>query len=230
MRPIQKYCLMLLGIASLILCCPAVPLRAQSSESGERGYFDGSKPFYAGLVAGLNVSTVQRDNFSGYHQPGLNAGATVYWHFAAPLAFSIDLLFSQKGAKGVNTANSPYAGTYYEKYTMRLNYLEVPLLLHYIVSPKWQFGAGASYNALISAKETYETIYPVYIDPDRFPFQKYEIDLVASGSMKLYKGLMLQVRYQYSVTPVRKAWDVPQGLGIGNQLNNMFVFRLAYLF
>ncbi len=212
--------------------CLLTVLDASAQETGEDGpgYFNGHKPFYAGLVAGLNVSTVTRDNFGGYHQPGFNAGATVYWHFARPLTMSIDLLFSQKGAKGVNTANSPYAGTYYEKYTMRLNYLEVPLLLHYIASPKWQFGAGASYSALVSAKETYETIYPVYLDPDRFPFQKYEIDLVGSGSMMVYKGLMLQVRYQYSVTPVRKAWDVPQGLGIGNQFNNMFVFRLAYLF
>ncbi len=130
----------------------------------------------------------------------------------------------------MNTAYSPYAGSYYEKYTMRLNYVEVPLILHYFISPRFQIGGGGSYNALMSAKETYETIYPVYIKADEVPFEKYEIDLIASGSMMLYKGLMLNVRYQYSVTPVRKSFYVPQGLGAGDQRNNMFSFRLAYLF
>lgn len=205
-------------------------LAAQSAEPDGRYFFDGDKKFSGGIVAGMNVSTVARDNFGGYHLPGLNAGAIVYWRFATPVAMSLELLYSQKGAKGVNTSYSPYAGSYYEKYTMRLNYVEVPLILHYFISPRYQIGGGASYNALMSSKETYETIYPVYIDPDLHPFEKYEIDLIANGSMMLYKGLMLNVRYQYSVTPVRKSFYVPIGLGAGDQHNNMFTFRLAYLF
>lgn len=193
-------------------------------------YFSGDRKFYGGIVAGMNVSTVERDNFGGYHLPGLNAGAIVYWHFIPALNISLELLYAQKGAKGVNTSYSPYAGTFYEKYTMRLNYMEVPLILHYMVSPKLQIGGGGSYSALMSSKETYETIYPAYINPDLSPFEKYEIDLIASGSMLLYKGLMLNVRYQYSVTPVRKSFYVPQGLGAGDQRNSLFSFRLAYLF
>lgn len=225
----RKYRYLKSAATILCLCCSITASLAQQ-EDNVKEYFNGNKKFYAGLVAGMNVSTVERDNFSGYHQPGLNAGAQVYWHFAGPLAMSLEMLFSQKGAKGVNVDESPYAGTYYQKYSMRLNYVEVPLLLHYVASPRWLFGAGASYNALMSAKETYETIFPVYLDPDQFPFKKYEIDLIASGSLMLYQGLMLNVRYQYSVTPVRDAFYVPQGLGIGNQLNHMFVFRLAYVF
>ena len=204
--------------------------RTWGQEGKSTAYFSGDRKFYGGIVAGMNVSTVEHDNFGGYHLPGLNAGAIVYWHFIPALNISVELLYAQKGAKGVNTSYSPYAGSFYEKYTMRLNYVEVPLILNYMVSPRLQIGGGGSYSALMSSKETYETIYPAYINSDLSPFEKYEVDLIASGSLLLYKGLMLNVRYQYSVTPVRKSFYVPQGLGAGDQRNSLFSFRLAYLF
>jgi len=192
--------------------------------------FSGDKQFFGGLVLGLNVAQVDGDSYSGFHQAGLNAGGIVYWRFSKPVAASVELLYSQKGSHNVRQSTDPYAGAYFSKYSIRLNYAELPLVFHYFLSPKYQIGFGGSYNALISSKESLTLTYPVHIDENLFPFNKYSIDLIGSISMVVWNGFMLNARYQYGITPVRNYQYVPQGIGGGNQFNNMVTFRILYLF
>lgn len=193
-------------------------------------YFDGERKFFGGVTVGLNTSQVDGDGFSGFHKPGLNAGATVFWHFTPSVALQLELRYSQKGSRGVRTDDDPYVGSYFERYTMKLNYAEVPLMLYYVISQKYQIGVGASYNALISSSETYQMANPVYIDPTLYPFESYFVDGMISLNMMLYKGLMANARYQYGLTPVRKFENTPYGLGTGNQNNKMITISLSYLF
>lgn len=194
------------------------------------GYFDGSQSFYGGLIGGMNVSQVDGDTYGGYHKVGINVGGIVYANFTPRLGASLELLFSQKGSKGVRTSGST-VGDYFEKYTLHINYVEVPVMVRFYNTPRIHFGAGASYSQYVSAKESYEGLYALSFDPDVYRFKKYEIDLMASISYMIYKGLMGDVRFQYSVTPVRDGYFAPQGFSNGGrQMNNMFAFRLAYLF
>jgi hypothetical protein len=48
------------------------------------------------------------------------------------------------------------------------------------------------------------------------------------GSLKLVKGLHLNLRFQYSLLPVRKT--IYPELGRAEQYNNVWTFRLVYLF
>jgi hypothetical protein len=199
----------------------------------EPSYFTGEKTFYGGLVIGMNCSQVDGDTYSGFHSVGLNTGAMVYWQFSKPLALSVEFLYSQKGSRSVTQTSSPYAGPYFSKYKIRLNYVEAPLLFHYIISPKYQLGLGGSFNALLGSKESFTAIYPIHIDESQAAFNKYTFDLIGSVSMMLWKGIMLSARYQYGITPLR-SWDhVPvfqAGMGTRDQYNNMATFRIAYLF
>jgi len=210
---------------AIMICLWTQPALAQNKQ-----YFDGEKTFYGGVVVGLNASQVDGDALGGFHKPGLNAGLTVYWHFTPSVALQLELLYSQKGSKGVRNDNDPYGGSYFERYGIRLNYAELPLLFHYVLSQKYQLGIGASYNALISGSDTYEGVVAGTYDPAKYPFNKYFVDGIISLNVQLYQGLMGNVRYQYGLSPVRDYAHTVPGFSSGNQINKLIAVRLIYLF
>lgn len=191
---------------------------------------DSEQRFFGGIIGGLNATQIDGDTYSGYHKAGLNAGAIVYWRFTRPFGLSVEMLYSQKGSRAVQEIYDPYSGGGFGKYKIDLNYAEVPLLVHYFYTWRYQFGAGASYNALISSKESRTPDYNgSLIHQEDFPFNKSSIDFILSVNIMLWKGFFVNARYQYGLTPVRN-WDNLAGFGSGDQYNNMFAFRLGYLF
>jgi hypothetical protein len=220
----------MLRIFLILFLMNALLCQAQQGQS-DNPLFNGERKFSGGLVAGMNASQVDGDYLNGYHKVGFNAGAAGYVNFSPKIAASLELLYSQKGSHSVTQTESPYFGAYFAKYTIHLNYAEVPVVLHYFITPKYHLGIGASYNVLISSREDYnDASYTTVIDPEVCPFAKQTFDGLLSGSMVLWRGLMLNVRYQYSLSTIRKFADIPAGLGFENQKNNMFTFRLMYLF
>lgn len=213
-------------LLSFLLILVFFPVFAQE----QKNVFDEYKSFYGGLVLGLNATQVDGDTYAGYHRVGLNAGGIVYWRFVNQVALSLEILYSQKGSRAVKESTSPYAGSYFSKYSIKLNYAEVPLMFHYFFSSKYQIGFGGSFNGLISSKESLIQINPVHIDESLFPFNKFHVDLMGSISMAVWKGLVLDVRFQYGITPLRDYQNVPFGYGSSNQFDNMFTFRIQYLF
>jgi len=215
-----------------ILLFALMPLCALGQTSPEAyPVFNGERKFSGGLVLGANLTQVDGDYLNGYHQVGLNGGVAGYVHFHPRIAASMELLFSQKGSNSVTTAESPYYGTYYSKYRIRLNYAEVPVVLHYLITPRYHLGIGGSYNALIGSREDYNDAgFAAVFDPGKYPFERHTFDGLLSGSVVLWRGLLFNVRYQYSLVRIRSFSDIPPGWGFEDQKNNMFTFRLLYLF
>ncbi|WP_162903099.1 porin family protein [Taibaiella koreensis] len=216
----------------IVTCCAGLlrgnTARAQASD--ETPLFNGERTFLGGLVLGANVSQVDGDYLNGYHKFGLNAGAVAYVNFSSKIGASMELLFSQKGSHSVSTLESPYYGSYFAKYTIHLNYAEVPVVLHYYVTEKTHVGIGASYNLLISSREDYnDASFTTTVDSRLYPFARHTVDGLLSASRVLWRGLLVNVRFQYSLATIRKFSNIPQGLGFENQKNNMFTFRLMYL-
>lgn len=188
-----------------------------------------TKPFYGGLILGMNVCQVDGDSYAGYHKAGLNVGATVLWRFSKPVALGVELLYSQKGSRAVVDIYNP-AGTGFGKYKIDVNYAELPLIFYYIISSKYQIGMGGSFNGLIGSKEEFPlSYYPQTGNQSGYPFNKSTIDFIAGASVKVFDGLTLTGRYQYGLTPLRKAVQLP-GISGSNQFNNMFSFRFTYYF
>jgi hypothetical protein len=227
-KSIFKY----IPVIAAFLTLLSFPAQAQESETGGSPYFTGERKFIGGIVAGANLCQIDGDAYYGYNKLGLNAGGIVYWNFSGKIGASLELLFSQKGVRGIDEAYSPYVGPYFGKYYLNLNYVEVPLIVHYYLTPKYHFGLGASYSQLISSSEKYYGVDPYFFTSDKYPFEKSAFDFVVSGSMVLWRGLMANVRYHYSITKLRSPEYVPVGFGYGNQnqMNNMFMVRLMYLF
>jgi len=192
--------------------------------------------FNGGLICGANFTQVDGDTYNGYHKVGLNTGGTVYIHFTKKFGVSMELLYSQKGSRGVDQEQSVYVGTYFSRYYMNLNYAEVPLLLHFIfklngIKKSIDFEAGGSYDRLINSKEWAVMFPPPIIDPVRNRFNIFDVDYILGANMNLYKHWYADARFQYSITSIRPLDRIPVGLSYGNgQFNNVVSLRLLYMF
>jgi len=203
----------------LVALLPMVAMPAMGQE----------KVFYGGLVAGANFTQVDGDSYYGYHKIGLCAGGIVNAHFSKRVGVSIELLYSQKGSRGVSVYQSPAIGTYIEKYNMNLNYVEVPLVLH-VFYKRFDMEAGLSYAQLVRASEWVQADRQVVIDEERNRFDKQDLDYIVGLCYHIYKSWYVDARFQYSIFPVRPPERIPYGYRYGNdgQFNNMFSLRFIY--
>jgi hypothetical protein len=206
--------------------------------SAQSYYEEVPKVFTGGLILGANFAQVDGDTYYGFYKVGVNAGATVQVRFSEIFSAGMELLYVQKGVRGLAVVGSQYGSTYAQKYYLDLNYAEVPVLLHIKPGSKCptylraDFETGVSYARLINFKEYAENDQPVYFNPTVNYFKNSDVDLVAGINYKIYKNLHLNFRYQYSLTTIRDAARIPVGFGYGNagQYNNTCTLRLKYIF
>lgn len=198
--------------------------------SAQSYYEDLPRTFYGGVVAGANFSQVDGDRFAGYHKVGMNLGGIVYTQFAPNLAVSMEILYSQKGSRGHKAQLSTSQAYLVQNHKIRLDYAEVPLMLCYFDKRKSHFGLGFSYSQLIQNREDVQTnpTFPVALLEEEYPFRKMDINFLIGGSLKLYQGLFLNLRFQYSMIPIRT--KVHPELGRQEQFSNLYALRLMYLF
>lgn len=207
---------------------------AQGAKAQSYYLSNNNRTFDGGLVLGTTFSQIDGDNFKGYHKVGITGGGIVYAKLAPMFAPSIELLYIQKGSKS-NVAKFSGSNVYFiQDYGIDLNYAEMSVLLNYYNSSRQShFGGGVSYSQLISGNE-YATTKPTLPDSlsgnlsDVYEFRKYDINIILSGSLHVYKGLFVNLRFQYSALPIRK--DIFPYFGRVEQYNNSFVLRAMYLF
>ncbi len=192
-----------------------------------QNYYENERTFYGGLIAGGNFTQVDGDNFAGYHKTGFNLGGIVYTKLDEHVAASMEVLYVQKGArsKGFYTVNP---GMYITDYGITLNYAEVPIMLNYFDKRKSHFGSGFSYARLGTSKEHITTVPTNTVNLNDYPFKKNDYNFVLSGNLHCWKGLFLNMRFQYSLVSIRN--NTPQNYSRGQQFNNTYCLRLMYLF
>ena len=185
------------------------------------------RKFYGGLTMGGNFCQVDGDYFAGYYKVGVNVGGVMYARLSEHWAGSLEILYSQKGSKS-NGARAIGSGVVITDYGINLNYAEIPVMLNYYDDGKSFWGAGLSYSRLGTSNETVTTDPPQVYNQSQFPFRKSDVNLLLGASLHLYKGLFVNARFQYSVLPIRD--NIPQSYTRSGQYNNLWVFRLMYLF
>ena len=107
---------------------------------------------------------------------------------------------------------------------------QAAMLLHYNMFIL-DYEAGVSYARLIASKEWAEADVPVVIDPVAAHFNGYDLDYLAGLSMRIGKHWCWNMRYEYSIVPVRP-WDrvLPRySDGSPGQHNETVCLRLVYL-
>jgi len=234
------------------------------------------------LFAGGNFCQVDGDECYGFKKLGLNAGAGALIPFTSWMDLGLEVMFSQKGA--YKRDSLVYNSTYPHAYNLKLNYVEVPLMLYFTDKDVASIGVGVSYGRLVGLQELDDNAPSDYEgqgigvgdgclhwrndDPNlpdisqiddieelntiayqQYPDITYVSEVVANSNtyrphdfnicadlrFRIWEGLHLEARYQYSLRPLRYRMyyaDPNQLLAnqIRKQYNNTITIRLVYIF
>jgi hypothetical protein len=187
----------------------------------------------AGLVGGVNFTQVDGDGYKGYSKTGITGGGIIYLPFGqvdlpfdATIALSMEVLFTQKGAKG----NGAVPGTSVFNQKTNLQYAEIPFQLNLYRGPrKSGFGMGLSIGYLASSEETIEQQGGVVLK-NSLPFNKFDLNYVLTGNIHLWNGFFLSPRFQYSLLSIRSGSEDAGYGGRNQQFKNLVELRIMYLF
>lgn len=234
------------------------------------------------LFAGGNLCQVDGDECYGFKKLGLNAGAGALIPFTSWMDLGLEVMFSQKGA--YKRDSLVYNSTYPHAYNLKLNYVEVPLMLYFTDKDVASIGVGVSYGRLVGLQELDDNAPSDYEgqgigvgdgclhwrndDPNlpdisqiddieelntiayqQYPdityvsevvansntYRPHDLNICADLRFRIWEGLHLEARYQYSLRPLRYRMyyaDPNQLLAnqIRKQYNNTITIRLVYIF
>lgn len=211
----QNIVLKLLFSASLVLMsCFSGNINAQNIQ-GE-------------FIGGFNLSQVDGDEVVGFRKIGLNGGVGAALPLGKSWFVSVETLFNQKGAykkypPNTNNPNLPY-------YNLRLNYAEIPLLIHYNDKDQVTAGLGISYSRLVSIRETE---HGVLIDwpSSTGPYKSEDFNFLIDFRFRAFWKVHFNFRYAYSLGKIRtRDYDNGTNTWSRDQYNNLLSFRLVFVF
>ncbi len=182
--------------------------------------------FGGGIIGGVSTSQISGDGLAGYHQLGVCVGGMATLKLNEKWSTQFEILFIQKGSSTVSSdtvVTNGVTGPRY--YNLRLNYIEVPILINYHYK-KFIFEAGPSIAVLLSSSE--EDIYGPIIDPP--PFRSTDLSLNVGLTYPLYKNFMLNARFSNSLLYVRDTPSLTYLFNEGGQFNSVIQFTFRYYF
>lgn len=195
-------------------------------------YVEDYNLFHGAVIAGGNFTQIDGDNFAGYRKSGLNVGGAVYMYLDKNIALSLEMLYSEKGCKTTDKDRRQVAnGVVVTKYNLNINYADIPLMIHYFIPQKSHFGAGFALGRVISSEQTIEAEPSMSIFSEGY-YRNYDVSFLVNSNLRVYKGLFVNVRFQYSLANIAKKDIVNQSpvFGRAQQANNVWTFRLMYMF
>jgi hypothetical protein len=188
---------------------------------------------------------VDGDEVYGFKKVGFNGGPSVIIPFGKDKKWSItlELLYSQLGSR----QKSDYAPTdtiikkdsmrFYDGYRLSLNYVQIPVIVHFTDKRFIAGGVGFQYGQLVGVTE-----YEDYNDIRGFvrtnttlhgPYSLSDFEVLADIRIRVYRGFWFNARYSYTVFPIRqRVFENPfyHNTWLRKQYNNVLTFRLTYIF
>lgn len=188
--------------------------------------------FKGAVMGGMNISQVDGDEVVGFHRVGGHLGVAAILPINK-FDITLETVFNQKGAREKQQYQDTINGyAYTGEYDLRLNYVEVPLMAHYTDRERITAGLGFSWGRLVSLKEIeHGGNVPPY--SDTIEFNKNDFNILFDLQFRIYQRLKFNVRYAYSLTPIREREYQQFYTGdewSRRQYNNLFTFRLVYIF
>jgi len=188
---------------------------------------------HAFVTSGVSISQIEGDELKRYAKYGFTGGVGALTAISnnGRWGLSVEALFSQRGA--YENSGDPYS------LDLTLNYVDIPLLVHY-QDPYggMLIGAGLTYGRLVSQPNGIMKFDPKAFVPDTTDMHFLSNDLCATVDARftIWKGLQLNIRWQYSLLAVKKDWHfdiLQQGRWISHDndcYNNAISVRLIYQF
>ena len=236
--------------------------------------------FKGEVFAGGSMSQVDGDECYGYERINAQIGAGVLWSVLDDdwLDLSLEILYNPKGALRGDTLKYN-SGSFFGLYDLKLNYVEVPLMVYLTDKHRYSVGIGLSYGRLVGINEKinkvetgttvgngrlrwrdgfagidgydvtqFRTIddledavlYDETQDPPTLfvqnsnSYTRNDYSICADFRIRIWKGLHAQLRYQYSLAPIRirlyEEYKPYLEYSVRQQYNNQISLRLTYIF
>ncbi len=178
-------------------------------------------------IAGFNLSQVDGDEVYGFKRIGANFGAGAMIPFGKNWDVSIEATFNQKGAFQKAQYNDSLNGAY----KLRLNYVEIPVLIHYTDKDFISAGVGVSFGRLVGVNE-WEHDVKTDTDLNSGTYDQNDFCFVGDLRLRAYGPLIVNLRYQYSLVKIRtrEFTNLAGDTWERDQFNNVISFRLIYMF
>jgi len=197
-----------------------------------------SQRFLGAFSAGINLSQVDGDEVYGFKKVGFNGGPSVILPFGKDGKWSVtmELLFSMNGAyektyiPDTVAPDTNLPASYYG-YKLNLNYIQVPLIFHFTDKKIIAAGLGFAYGQLVGVAEWEDGIKTS--SNLQGPYTLADFQVLADFRVRIWKKLWADVRYAYSMVPIRTR-DFTNATGHQvwrrNQFNNVISLRFTYIF
>ncbi len=155
------------------------------------------------VSAGITTAQIEGDELKGFSQFGYNFGVGALTAISSNglWGLSVEVNLNQRGTYNNSVADKEYI------IDLTLNYVDIPLILHYQdMYGGMLFGAGLLYGRLVQQPHGdifYTTFYP---DTTDMAFLKNDLAVVADARFTIWRGLQFNLRWQYSLIPIKKDW------------------------
>jgi len=170
-----------------------------------------SQGFKGGLTGGLVVSQVDGDQIEGYNKIGLHAGIYSRYLFNDKWSVVLEIKYIQKGSSHTDKDNP------YSYFKIKLNYIELPLLLEYRLNKSFIFGAGLSYGNLLGAKVDDAS---GSIVSQQLSYTATDINIMGQVKYAFNEHYWCDLKMAYSIIPITD--QSPR------QFNNLISFGIGY--
>jgi hypothetical protein len=156
------------------------------------GAASAQSPVRFGVKAGVNIANIIKDdgnnNFNTDAKTGFNVGVTADIPLAAGIAFTPEVLFSQKGYKLTNN---------FGEYSQTTNFIDIPILASIRLASPLNLVVGPQVSFLMSTKNKFQTGYGSVedVNENSDKFKKSLLGGVIGARYDLTQNVDIHARY-----------------------------------
>ncbi len=198
-----------------------------------------SQRFLGAISAGMNLSQVDGDEVYGFKKVGFNGGPSIIVPFGRDGKWTVtmEILFSMNGSYQKTYVPDTVAPdtnlpASYFGYKLNLNYIQIPLLVHFTDKKIIAGGLGFAYGQLVGVSE-WEDGVKIEGTTLQGPYTMADFQVLADVRLRIWKRLWANLRYSYSLVPIRTrdfTNITEKQVWTRKQHNNVITFRLTYIF
>lgn len=186
-----------------------------------------------GLKAGLNLAslTFDENELNSSDKTGFTGGFMVEIPMTKNFALQPELLYNQQGGK--TSFSDPDVNNSHYKSTIRLNYLNIPVMLKYYLMQGVSVQAGPQIGILLKANNKYQDNFLGYENKESFNLKKYTtgIDTAVNFGLgyQFKDNFYTDIRYNISYANVFKEGDSNHFID-NDMKNRVLQITIGYLF
>ena len=186
-----------------------------------------------GIKAGLNLATLTFDEseLDSSSKAGFTAGVMVEIPMTKKFSIQPEIMYSQQGTK-TSFSDSDVTNSNYES-TIKLNYLNIPVMLKYYVIEGLSVQAGPQIGILLKTNNKYKDNFLGYDNQESFDLKEYSSGIDTSLNVGLgyqFKDkFYTDLRYNISYSNVFKDGDTNHFID-NDMKNRVLQITIGYFF